>query len=178
MEFKIEGFENMTAEEKLAAIAAYDPTQNGYVAKETLDKATSEAAGYKKQLKDLQNASQNAANNQKSLEDRIAELEKEKAISGAEAKYLGLGYSAELAKSSAQALISGDYDKLFADLQSFNADMAKKTAAERIKQTPGPLGGTASQSPDYSKLIAEAQARNDYSAVAYYTRLSQQNKSE
>ena len=42
---KIEGYANMTAEQKLAALEAYDhpdPDYTGYVKKDALDRATSE----------------------------------------------------------------------------------------------------------------------------------------
>lgn len=178
MKFNIDGYESMTPEEKVQALEAYDPTASGYVTKETLDKAAADAARYKKELKDLQSAGAQASAAQKTLEERIAELEKEKAISGAEAKYLGLGYSAELAKSSAQALIDGDFEKLFADQQTFNAEKEKTKTAERMRNMPTPVGGTATHGVDYSKLIAEAESRGDAPAIAYYTRLSQQQTSK
>ena len=176
MEFKIDGYENMTAEEKLAAIEAYDPTKNGWVSKETLDKATSEAAGYKKALKDAQASANQASDTQKSLEERIQELEKERAISGAVAKYVGLGYSPELAQSSATALINGDFETLFQDQQTVLEAAKKSAGIEQLKQTPKPAGGVGSQVTDYGKLIADAQARGDFAGVAYYTRLQQQEK--
>ena len=48
---KIEGYENMTAEEKIAALEGFDVQQDytGYVRKDLLDKANSEAADYKRQ---------------------------------------------------------------------------------------------------------------------------------
>ena len=52
---KIEGFETMTAEEKLAAIEAMelpDPDMSGFVKKDLLDRANSEAANYKRQLRE------------------------------------------------------------------------------------------------------------------------------
>ena len=50
---KIEGYENMTAEEKIAALEGFDVQQDytGYVRKDLLDKANSEAADYKRQLR-------------------------------------------------------------------------------------------------------------------------------
>ena len=48
---KIEGYANMTAEQKLAALEAYDhpdPDLTGFVEKSKLDKATAEAAEWKR----------------------------------------------------------------------------------------------------------------------------------
>ena len=41
------------------------------------------------------------------------------------------------------------------------------------KRKLGTVGGSAI---DYTKLIADANARGDFTAVAYYTRLQGQNK--
>ncbi|MBP5741274.1 MAG: hypothetical protein J6W59_05940 [Bacteroidales bacterium] len=174
MKFQIDGFENMTPEEKLAAIEAYNPEENGWVPKATLDKATSDAAKYKKDLKEAQQNTQEATATQKSLEERIQELERERAVSGAVAKYVGLGYSPELAQSSAEALISGDYDTLFKNQQTILAEARKAAEIEQLKSTPKPAGGVGSQTQDFSKMIAEAQAKSDFAAAAYYTRLQQQ----
>ena len=74
----IEGYENMTAEEKLAALEAMDIPDVDKM-KSALDKATSEAAGYKKQLrermtedeaKEAERAAREAAI-QKELEEQI-----------------------------------------------------------------------------------------------------------
>ena len=51
MKIKIENYENMTPEEKLAALEAYDPEKDGFVSKATFDKKASEASDLSKQLK-------------------------------------------------------------------------------------------------------------------------------
>lgn len=178
MEIKIEGYENMTAEEKLAALEAYNPEEHGWVPKSTLDKATSEAATYKKDLKEAQKSISEASTSQKTLEERIQELEKERAVSGAVAKFVGLGYSPELAQSSAEALISGDQDTLFANMQTILAQAKKQADIASLKATPKPLGGGGPQAVDYSKMIADAQARGEFAAAAYYTRLQQQENNK
>ena len=52
MKIKIDNYENMTPEEKLAALEAYDPESDGYVSKSVLDKKASEAAELSKKLKE------------------------------------------------------------------------------------------------------------------------------
>lgn len=178
MEFKIEGFDAMSAEEKLAAIEAYNPEENGWVPKATLDKATSEAASYKKDLKEAQKSFSEASASQKTLEERIQELERERAVSGAVAKFVGLGYDAQLAQSSAEALISGDQDTLFNNMKTVIEQARKAADVQSLKSIPKPVGGAGSQATDFGKLIAEAQARGDISAVAYYTRVQQQQNKD
>lgn len=53
---KIEGYESMTAEEKLAALESVEFDLSGYVSKDTADKYASEAAQYKRQLKERMSA--------------------------------------------------------------------------------------------------------------------------
>ena len=52
MKFKIENYENMTPEQKIAALEAYEPDMSGFVEKATFDKTASELAAAKKSLKE------------------------------------------------------------------------------------------------------------------------------
>ena len=56
MKHNIENYENMSTEEKLAALEAYEPDMSGFVSKAQLDKVASEAASYKKQLREKMSA--------------------------------------------------------------------------------------------------------------------------
>ena len=49
---KIEGYEQMSAEEKLQALEMYELDTTGYVKKDVFDKTSSEVATLKKQLKE------------------------------------------------------------------------------------------------------------------------------
>lgn len=56
---KIEGYENMTLEQKLAALESFEvdePDYTGYVTKEVFDKTASELATSKKQLREKMTA--------------------------------------------------------------------------------------------------------------------------
>ena len=112
---KIEGYADMTAEEKLAALEAYDVDTTGLVRKDLLDKAASEAAAYKKQLREKLSADEQAeAERQEALKSMQAELETlraEKAVEAATKKWMGLGYSEQLATETAKAMGSGDTQK-------------------------------------------------------------------
>ena len=52
MKFQIENYENMTVEEKLAALEAYEPDMSGFVAKSAFDKTASELAAAKKSIRE------------------------------------------------------------------------------------------------------------------------------
>ena len=75
---KIEGYADMTAEQKIAALEGYEPEApdlSGYVKKELLDKASSEAAGFKKQLRERMSAEEKAEA-EKEIAEAKAETEK------------------------------------------------------------------------------------------------------
>lgn len=174
MEYNIEGFEEMTAEEKLAALETYlkgyDPEKNGYVKKDVLDSAASDASKYKKDLKTAQQS-------QKTLEERIAQLEREKKVSETTAEFISLGYDAELAKSSAEAMINGETAKLLENQKSFLEGYKAKVTVDGLNKTPRPAaGGVSDVATDYSKLKADALLRGDTAAYAYYIRAEQQEQ--
>ena len=50
---KIEGYENLSVEERLKALEEYEIDITGYVSKSVFDKASSDLASYKKKYKDL-----------------------------------------------------------------------------------------------------------------------------
>lgn len=177
MKHNIENYENMTIEEKLAALEAYEPDMSGFVPKATLDKATSEAASYKKQLREKMTAEEEKAareaEERAALLARVDELERERTISGYVSSYIAMGYEEDLAKTSAEALVAGDMDTVFANQRSFALNREKALRAEILKSTPRPAPGSESK-VDYSGKLAEARAAGDFTAVAYYTRLAQQ----
>jgi hypothetical protein len=148
MKFNIENYENMTVEEKLAALEAYEPDMSGYVSKAVFDKTASEAASFKKQLREKM--SEDEAKAAKEAEDRaaliarVAELEKEQALNGYVTSYMAIGYDEKLAKSSAEAMANGDMATVFANQKSFTAAQEKALRAELLKKTPEPPAGDAS----------------------------------
>lgn len=177
MKITIENYENMTVEEKLAALEAYDPEKNGFVAKTVLDKATSEAASYKKQLREKMSEEEalkaKEAEDKAALMARVEELEREKTVNTYTTSYLAMGYDEKLAKSTAEALAKGDMNTVFAN-QKVHFDAREKVLrAELLKGTPAPAAG-GDPKIDYTQKIQEAQASGDFTAVAYYTRLAGQ----
>ena len=165
MKIHIENYENMSTEEKLAALEAYEPDMSGYVSKATFDKTASEAASYKKQLREKMSEDEarlaKEAEERSALLARVEELEREKAVSGYYSSFLALGYEEKMAKASAEALANGDMEKMFAYHKSFAAGLEKAIRAEMLKQTPPPPAGDsepAMKKADFAKLsLAEKQ---------------------
>ena len=142
---KIQGYEDMTAEEKLAALEAYEFDTAGLVKKEQLDKAASEAAAYKKQLREKLSADEQAQAERdealRAMQTELETLRTEKAVDLATKKWMGLGYSEALATETAKAMVSGDTEKVFANHAKFIAEKEKNLRAEMLKSTPAPPAG-------------------------------------
>ena len=153
----------------------------GWVKKDALDKANSEAASYKKALREKMTEDEakaaKEAEERAALEARVKELEYDKAVGGYVTSYVAMGYDEKLAKATAEALAKGDMETVFANQKIHAENREKALRAEILKSTPRPDGG-ADPKIDYTSKIAEAQASGDITAVAYYTRLAAQGAAE
>ena len=180
---RIAGFSEMTAEQKLAALEAYEipaPDYSGYVKKDVYDRATSDLAEWKRKhnalLSEEDKKKQESEEELTTLRKRVEEMEKEKLISGHKARFLALGYDETLADETAKAMANGETDKVFANQKKFLESHDKAYKAQLMGQTSTPPAGSSAGSgkTDYAKMIEDAQGRGDFAAVAYYTRLSEQ----
>lgn len=177
----IEGYEGMTAEEKLAALEGLElpePDYSGYVKKELFDKASSEIAGYKKQIFEKMTAEEaakaEADEKMAAIQQELEQLRQDKVVQEYTAQFLSIGYDKELASETAVALQRGDMNTVFLNQTKFATLREKALKAELMKNTPKPPAGNGAMIADYQKKIDEAQANGDYTAVAYYTRLTAQ----
>ena len=136
----IENFETMTAEEKLEAVLKLEIPESvdlsKYVPKETFDKKASEAASLSKQLKE---SNKSGSELQDAL-DKIAKLEKDNAIKDYTAKYMNLGYDAELAAETARAYADGDHETVFKNGEKHREALEKKIKEDLMNRTPKPEG--------------------------------------
>lgn len=142
---QIEGYENMTAEEKLKALEEFDvpdPDYSGFVKKEQFDKTASELATAKKQLKEKMTedeaARQKEQEEREELENNYNKLLRESNISKHKAKLIALGYDEALAEETATAMTDGDSEKVFINQQKHLKDFEKKVRADALKNTPKP----------------------------------------
>lgn len=142
---QIEGYENMTAEEKLKALEEFDvpdPDYSGFVKKEQFDKTASELATAKKQLKEKMTedeaARQKEQEKREELENNYNKLLRESNISKHKAKLIALGYDEALAEETATAMTDGDSEKVFINQQKHLKDFEKKVRADALKNTPKP----------------------------------------
>ena len=154
----IDGYETMTAEEKLSALENFEyDDHSAEIAdlekyKDAVTKANHDAAEYKKQLKALQD--QQKTGNSKAddtiakLQEQVAELTRQNTIASYTAQFTALGYDAELAQATAIATADGDVATVFENQRKFLEQHDKDTKANILKQTPKPgQGGTGKQAP-------------------------------
>lgn len=184
---KIEGYEAMTPEQKLAALEGFE--YEDYAAelekqKNALSRANSEAAEWKRKhnalLSEEEKKKQEDADKLAQMERELADLRKGKAVSEYKAKFAAQGYDEALAEETARALADGNTEKVFANQQKFLDGYTKKLKADALKNTPRPAAGSGSGSGsmDYNKKIEEAQQSGNLAAMAYYTRLKAEQEAQ
>lgn len=142
---KIEGYAEMSAEDKLKALEAYDvpePDLSGYVDKKLYDKTASELADKKKELRekltDDEAAKQKEQEERDEMQRELDALRRESTVSKNKAKLVALGYDEALADDTAEAMADGKLDKVFANQKKHLEAFEKKVRAEALKNTPKP----------------------------------------
>jgi hypothetical protein len=158
MKFQIEGYENMTPEEKVAALEAYEPDMSGTVSKATFDKTASELAAVKKQLRDKQTDEEakaaKAAEDQAAIMAELETLRHEKLVGTYTTSYMAMGYDEKLAKDTAEAMAKGDTATVFKNQKLHLDNREKALKAELLKQTPPPASGSSDTAMTKEKLRA------------------------
>jgi len=141
----IEGYSDMTPEQKIAALEAYEsaePDYSGYVKKDVFDKTASELAAKKKELnaklsEDEKKRRQEQEDREK-LQSAYDQLLHDSKISKFKAELLAMGYEDKLASETAEAMVDGDNDKVFANQKKQLEVVQKAARAEALKKTPKP----------------------------------------
>lgn len=138
--------EGMTFEEVEAALEKVTVPEDNSAEierlKNALSKSNSEAAGYKKQLREKmtedEQKKQKEQEEREELQNKYDKLLHESVIAKNKAKLVALGYEEALADETAEAMADGDSDKVFANQQKHLASFEKKVRAEALKDTPKP----------------------------------------
>ena len=116
--------------------------------KNALSKSNSEAAEYKKQLREKMSAEEaKAKEDAEKYEEVVKErdaLRREKNILNHKSQYLALGYDEALANETAEAMVNGELDKVFAAQKKHLDSVEKKIREDVLKDTPKPEGGGGS----------------------------------
>ena len=145
--------EGMSIEDIETALEGIElPTDNSAEVerlKNALSKSNSEAADYKRQLKDKMSADEIKAKEDEEARTKLQSdydaLLKRVTISDNKAKLLALGYDDALATDTAEAMVNGETNKVFANQKKHLDAVEKKIRSDILKDTPKPAGGNSSE---------------------------------
>lgn len=178
---KIEGYAEMTAEQKLQALESFEYDDGAAEVKrykDAVSKANSEASDWKKKhnalLSEEERKQQEIEATLKDLQEKNAAYEQRERISAAKAAFLANGFDEAGATAAAEAFISGDTQKFASAMKTYRSAVETQLKSSLMDETPRPEGGAQQSGMDYGKAIADADARGDLVAAAYYTRLQEQ----
>lgn len=152
--------EGMTLDEVTTALKDITmPTDNSAEVerlKNALSQSNSEAAGYKKQLREKMSeeeaAKAKAQEETEKIQKELDALRRESAVSKNKAKLVGLGYDEALADETAEAMADGNLEKVFANQKKHLDAFEKKVRADVLKNTPKPSGGDGGSEMTLDKL--------------------------
>ena len=145
---KIEGYAEMSAEDKLKALEEFefeapapkDSSDEVNKLKTALSKANSDAAEWKRQFREKQTEAERAeaerAEREKAVEDELRTLRRDKTVSGYQAQCLALGYRQELALRAAEAMADNDAAAIMACQQEFLDAKQKELEAAALNKQP------------------------------------------
>jgi len=144
---KIEGYENMTPEEKVEALEKFEyeipePDYSGYISKKRFDEVASEVAEWKRKHNALlsEEEQKKIAHDEELAELRkeVEENRKERTLAEHKAQYISVGYDEELAEDTARATIEGDIGRVFSNHKKFLDAHDKALETRLLAKTPRP----------------------------------------
>jgi len=144
---KIEGYDAMSADEKLAALTNYEfPEQeenNSEIEKLkiALSKANSQASEWKKQFRETQTEQERQAaelaDAQKQMQEQLDAYKAKERVSSYANKLMAAGVDADTATTMANSLPEGVTDEYFAAYKSFIEAKIKEVESAALSRQPG-----------------------------------------
>lgn len=163
----IEGYNSMTAEQKLAALEAFEYSDNSEELnryKNAVSKANSEAAEWRKKhdalLSDEQLKEQQKTQELEDMKKELAELRRGKTVSDYKSRLMAQGYDEKLAEDTAGAMADGKTDVVLTNQKAFLENYEKKIKAELLAGGSKPPAGMPPK--DY-----ESMSDDDYYKATY-----------
>lgn len=160
----IAGFEEMSAEDKVNALLGYEipesepkPNEDSDKHwKELLNKANSQAAEFKRQLREKQTEQErleaDRLEKETALNEKLAEYERRDLVNGYKDRLVSIGYDTETALSMANKLPNGLGEDFFESQREFLDRKTKEIESKIINNQPVPSPGTS-----IGKEIAEKE---------------------
>ena len=155
--------------EDLMALEIEEPKvdMSKFVSKELYDKAASDTANYKKQLRaNMSEAEQKALADAEKYAEVVAERDKllaEKTIAENSSGLVALGYDEKTAKEVATAFMNGDFATVVSAQAKFVDAQKKAAIADKVKETPIPPvnndGGKTLTKAEFSKMSLNEQLK-------------------
>ena len=114
--------------------------------KAALSKANGEAAEYKRQLREKQSEAERAEadrlEQERALREELESLRKEKAVTDYTNRAMEVGFDADIAAKTANAMADGDIPAVFDALKAFVEATTKRIQNEALNRHPGLSTGT------------------------------------
>ena len=168
---KIEGYSEMSAEDKLKALESLEIEDSADVTKlkNLLSKANSESAEWRRKLNEKMTEQEKAEaerlESEKKIQEELAQLRKEKAISNVKNNYLSLGYDDATANEAAIAQVDGDTNALFEAQKKHSAAMKAALEKEKLGGQPKISGTSGQKANEFGDLDKLSDA--EYYAATY-----------
>lgn len=145
---KIDGFDGMTAEDKVAALLGQEieieaPNESAEITKlkKSLSNANSEAAEYKRQLREKQTEAERAeaerAENDRKMQEELAAYRNKERISSYKAQLMSAGIDPNTADLMAKSLPEGVSEEYFAATKQFLENQKQALLSESLNKQPG-----------------------------------------
>ena len=151
----IEGYAEMSAEEKLAALEGLETPETPSLDKEierykqAASKANSEAADYKRKLAEKMTADERAAAEREEelnkLRAEVAESRHREAVAQNKARCSALGFTDDLATMAAEAIANGKTEDMFNAFQSFLGTHDKNFKDQLMRGGSEPPAGSSKE---------------------------------
>ena len=171
---KIENYATMTAEERLAALEAYEYEAAGVdvdAYKRAVNKANAEAAEWKNKhralLSEEERKEAERLENQKKLEEELNNLRNETTVYKTKARLTADGYDAELAEETARAFAEGNLEKILANQKIHIEKVKKAERASALAGDPKPHAGSSG---------GAKTTKEQFDAMGYSERLKLHNE--
>ena len=158
---KIDGYSEMSAEDKVKALEGFDieVPQDGEKAKlkAAIDKATAEASEYKKKwqntLSEQERLAAEQAEKDKARDAELKAYKDKERISNYKAKFMEIGYDAATAQTLASSLPEGINDDFFSSQKIFLETQKQQQVVKAIDNQPNLSAGLPNgKNPDDDKL--------------------------